>query len=112
MILKICETVIFQVVHDLDGLRKHPPKFVCINDDTDPLRTKDNEYVATLLLDFMESVLPVPSSFELPQEYRNRYVQADAFMPGTSFMYHFKFTRFFGITYQSDHKNDKCLIVI
>ena len=49
---------------------------MCINDDTDHTRAKDNEYVNTLLVDFLESVLPVPSAFELPPEYRNRWEEA------------------------------------
>ena len=62
------------VVHELDDLRKNPVKFVCINDDTDPTRPADNKNVHAFLVDFFESILPVPSSFELPKEYRNKYL--------------------------------------
>ncbi len=60
-------------IGDLDGLRKRPVKFVCINDDTDPSRREDNLKVQSLLLDFLESVLPTPSTFELSPEYRNKF---------------------------------------
>ncbi len=65
------------MVSELDGLRKRPRKFVCINDDTDPARPKDNLRVQALLVDFLESVLPVPSQFELPPDLRNRWSRTE-----------------------------------
>ena len=61
------------VVRELDDLRRNPVKFICINDDTDPNRVSDNKFVQSILVDFYESVLPVPSTFELPVEYRNKF---------------------------------------
>eukprot|EP00095_Tigriopus_kingsejongensis_P002042 maker-scaffold556_size137522-snap-gene-0.27 protein:Tk02042 transcript:maker-scaffold556_size137522-snap-gene-0.27-mRNA-1 annotation:"hypothetical protein LOTGIDRAFT_238796" len=61
------------VVHELDDLRRNQFKFICINDDTDGNREKDNEQVRLFLLDYFESILPVPSQFELPVEYRNKF---------------------------------------
>ena len=36
-------------------------------------RLEDNRVVHALLVDFLESVLPVPSSFELPHDFRNKF---------------------------------------
>ena len=60
------------MVSVLDDLRKQPKKFTCLNDNTDPTREEENKMVHAVLIDFLESVLPVPSSFELPQDYRNK----------------------------------------
>jgi UDP-N-acetylglucosamine-lysosomal-enzyme len=61
------------VVRELDDLRRTPVKFLCLNDDTDPSRVTDNALVQSVLVDFFESVLPAPSVFELPPEYRNKF---------------------------------------
>ncbi len=68
---------ISQVVSALDDLRKHPKKFVCINDNTDPRDETANKMVNAVLNDYLESVLPVPSSFELPSDYRNKFLHTD-----------------------------------
>lgn len=62
------------VINALDDIRKSPKKFICLNDDTDPTRAEDNAKVHAFMVDFFESFLPVPSSFELPPEYRNVYL--------------------------------------
>jgi len=41
-------------VGSLDGLRRKPAKFICINDDTDPNRPADNAKVESILIDYME----------------------------------------------------------
>ena len=61
-----------QVVSVLDDLRKHPRKFACLNDNTDPNEAQSNKMIQAVLTDFLESVLPVPSSFELSHDYRNK----------------------------------------
>jgi UDP-N-acetylglucosamine-lysosomal-enzyme len=33
--------------------------------------------VQAILQDFYESLLPIPSEFELPREYRNRFTHMD-----------------------------------
>merc|ERR1719154_172848 len=58
----------------LDTLRKWPRKFYCINDNTDPEKTDENEVVRAVLRDYFDSVLPIPSIFELDPRYRNRYL--------------------------------------
>ena len=66
---------ISQVVSVLDDLRKHPKKFFCLNDNTDPQEEHANNMVRAVLVDYLESVLPVPSSFELPMDYRNKFLR-------------------------------------
>ena len=39
----------------------------------DPNRESDNVIAHSVLIDFYESMLPVPSSFELPPQYRNKF---------------------------------------
>lgn len=66
-----------QVVATLDNLRKHPKKFVCLNDNTDPpedFPDYDKRMVQAVLIDYLESVYPIPSSFELPSDYRNKFL--------------------------------------
>ncbi|KAH8261001.1 hypothetical protein KR044_001851 [Drosophila immigrans] len=63
-----------EVVEALDRLRRNPRKFNCINDNLDPKRGEDNELVRHLLEDFYLSFFPRRSNFELPPQYRNRYV--------------------------------------
>ncbi|TKC33687.1 hypothetical protein EI555_012592, partial [Monodon monoceros] len=48
-------------------------KFVCLNDNIDH-NHKDAQTVKAVLRDFYESVFPIPSQFELPREYRNRFL--------------------------------------
>ncbi|KAK7070841.1 hypothetical protein SK128_002684 [Halocaridina rubra] len=61
------------VVHMLDEVRKHPRKFICLNSNLDP-KSKDNDLIHALVQDTYESLFPVPSSFELPLNYRNRFL--------------------------------------
>ena len=65
---------ITQVVSVLDDLRREPKKFLCLNDNTDPGEETSNKMVHAVLVDYLESVLPVPSSFELPLDYRNKFL--------------------------------------
>ncbi|XP_076754530.1 N-acetylglucosamine-1-phosphate transferase subunits alpha and beta [Xylocopa sonorina] len=57
----------------LDEIRRDPKKFICLNDDMDPLRHSENEVVRALLNDFYRSLYPLRSSFELPLQYRNLF---------------------------------------
>ncbi|XP_033325197.1 N-acetylglucosamine-1-phosphate transferase subunits alpha and beta isoform X2 [Megalopta genalis] len=57
----------------LDEIRRDPKKFVCLNDDMDPLRRSENEIVRALLNDFYRSLYPLRSTFELPVQYRNLF---------------------------------------
>ncbi|KAG7159870.1 N-acetylglucosamine-1-phosphotransferase subunits alpha/beta-like [Homarus americanus] len=61
------------VVHMLDEVRKNPRKFICLNSNLDP-RSKENDLIHALVQDTYESLFPVPSSFELPINYRNRFL--------------------------------------
>lgn len=51
-------------------------KFVCLNDNIDHSH-KDAATVKAVLRDFYESMFPLPSQFELPREYRNRFLHMD-----------------------------------
>ncbi|XP_018363917.1 PREDICTED: N-acetylglucosamine-1-phosphotransferase subunits alpha/beta isoform X2 [Trachymyrmex cornetzi] len=57
----------------LDEIRRDPKKFICLNDDMDPIRRSENEIVRALLNDFYRSLYPLRSTFELPSQYRNRF---------------------------------------
>ncbi|XP_018353638.1 PREDICTED: N-acetylglucosamine-1-phosphotransferase subunits alpha/beta isoform X2 [Trachymyrmex septentrionalis] len=57
----------------LDEIRRDPKKFICLNDDMDPIRHSENEIVRALLNDFYRSLYPLRSTFELPSQYRNRF---------------------------------------
>ncbi|XP_064011528.1 N-acetylglucosamine-1-phosphotransferase subunits alpha/beta isoform X2 [Pogoniulus pusillus] len=70
---KMIRTNVSHVVGQLDDIRKNPRKFVCLNDNIDHSH-KDAPTVKAVLRDFYESMFPVPSQFELPREYRNRFL--------------------------------------
>ncbi|XP_068729613.1 N-acetylglucosamine-1-phosphotransferase subunits alpha/beta-like [Montipora capricornis] len=61
------------VLQQLDAIRGKKKKFVCLNDNINHGK-KDAELIKALLVDFYESLFPIPSQFELPQEYRNRFL--------------------------------------
>lgn len=61
------------VLQQLDAIRGKKKKFVCLNDNIDHSK-KDAELIKALLVDFYESLFPIPSQFELPREYRNRFL--------------------------------------
>ncbi|XP_078423784.1 N-acetylglucosamine-1-phosphotransferase subunits alpha/beta isoform X1 [Cetorhinus maximus] len=70
---KMIRTNVSHVVGQLDDIRRNPRKFVCLNDNIDH-NHKDGATVKAVLRDFYESLFPVPSQFELPREYRNRFL--------------------------------------
>uniref|UniRef100_A0A4W4GL23 N-acetylglucosamine-1-phosphotransferase subunits alpha/beta n=1 Tax=Electrophorus electricus TaxID=8005 RepID=A0A4W4GL23_ELEEL len=70
---KMVRTNVSHVVGQLDDIRKNPRKFVCLNDNIDHTH-KDGSMVKAVLRDFYESMFPLPSQFELPREYRNRFL--------------------------------------
>ncbi|XP_015673724.1 N-acetylglucosamine-1-phosphotransferase subunits alpha/beta [Protobothrops mucrosquamatus] len=70
---KMIRTNVSHVVGQLDDIRKNPRKFVCLNDNIDH-KHKDAQTVKAVLRDFYESMFPIPSQFELPREYRNRFL--------------------------------------
>ena len=61
------------VLRQLDNIRGKKKKFVCLNDNIDHSQ-KDAELIKALLVDFYESLFPIPSQFELPQGYMNRFL--------------------------------------
>uniref|UniRef100_A0A8C5DXN8 N-acetylglucosamine-1-phosphotransferase subunits alpha/beta n=1 Tax=Gouania willdenowi TaxID=441366 RepID=A0A8C5DXN8_GOUWI len=70
---KMVRTNVSHVVGQLDDIRKNPRKFICLNDNIDHSH-KDATTVKAVLRDFYESMFPLPSQFELPREYRNRFL--------------------------------------
>ncbi|XP_053497848.1 N-acetylglucosamine-1-phosphotransferase subunits alpha/beta isoform X2 [Ictalurus furcatus] len=70
---KMVRTNVSHVVGQLDDIRKNPRKFICLNDNIDHSH-KDAGTVKAVLKDFYESMFPLPSQFELPREYRNRFL--------------------------------------
>ncbi|KAG1679747.1 N-acetylglucosamine-1-phosphotransferase subunits alpha/beta [Nymphon striatum] len=57
----------------LDGIRKRPTKFICLNDNIN----HQNENAAkakALVLDFYETLFPEPSMFELPPDQQNTFL--------------------------------------
>nr|XP_023672658.1 N-acetylglucosamine-1-phosphotransferase subunits alpha/beta isoform X1 [Paramormyrops kingsleyae] len=70
---KMVRTNVSHVVGQLDDIRKNPRKFICLNDNIDHSH-KDAPTVKAVLRDFYESMFPIPSQFELPREYRNRFL--------------------------------------
>ncbi|XP_072257234.1 N-acetylglucosamine-1-phosphotransferase subunits alpha/beta isoform X2 [Pyxicephalus adspersus] len=70
---KMIRTNVSHVVGQLDDIRKNPRKFICLNDNINH-NHKDAQTVKAVLRDFYESMFPMPSQFELPREYRNRFL--------------------------------------
>ncbi|KAL3224162.1 hypothetical protein MRX96_026743 [Rhipicephalus microplus] len=62
-----------RVLMQLDELRRVPKKFICLNDNLD-YSSKELNLVRLVVHDFYESLFPTPSQFELPAEYRNRFL--------------------------------------
>ncbi|XP_051911382.1 N-acetylglucosamine-1-phosphotransferase subunits alpha/beta isoform X2 [Hippocampus zosterae] len=73
---KMVRTNVSHVVGQLDDIRKNPRKFICLNDNIDHAH-KDAATVKAVLRDFYDSMFPLPSQFELPREYRNRFLHMD-----------------------------------
>ncbi|XP_023723247.1 N-acetylglucosamine-1-phosphotransferase subunits alpha/beta isoform X3 [Cryptotermes secundus] len=71
---KMLSSNITQLVSHLDDVRRDPKKFICLNDNLDPKREEDNAVARAILHDMYESLFPQPSSFELPPEFRNRFL--------------------------------------
>ncbi|KAG0729643.1 N-acetylglucosamine-1-phosphotransferase subunits alpha/beta [Chionoecetes opilio] len=61
------------VIHMLDEVRKNRRKFICLNSNLDP-KSKSNDLIHALVQDTYESLFPLTSSFELPLNYRNRFL--------------------------------------
>lgn len=55
-------------------------KFICLNDNLNSSREEDNQLIRAVLIDFFHSLFPKPSQFELPVDYRNRYLYYEDFV--------------------------------
>ena len=62
-----------RLVGALDKLRREPRKFICLNNNVGSASEAETRLVYALLVDFLEAILPHPSQFELPANYRNRF---------------------------------------
>ncbi|XP_044260231.1 N-acetylglucosamine-1-phosphotransferase subunits alpha/beta [Tribolium madens] len=70
---KMLNSNLTQVINQLDDIRRNARKFVCLNDNLDHSQTTNNDVIQRLMFDFYTSLFPVPSKFELPQQYKNRF---------------------------------------
>ncbi|XP_077868278.1 N-acetylglucosamine-1-phosphotransferase subunits alpha/beta-like, partial [Saccoglossus kowalevskii] len=70
---KMIRTNVSHVIGQLDDIRRNPKKFICLNDNIDH-SSKEAHVVKAVLQDFYEALFPIPSQFELPREYRNRFL--------------------------------------
>lgn len=71
--VSVCMCVYVQVIMMLDEIRKKRKKFICLNDNID--HSKSGADLSKLILvDFYESLFPHPSQFEIPGNYRNRFL--------------------------------------
>jgi len=73
IVFKMLNANVSRVVAILDEIRQKPRKFICLNDNIDYEETSA-KIVKDVLRDFYESYFPKPSRFELPAEYRNRFL--------------------------------------
>lgn len=64
------------VLAKLDEVRKSKKKFICLNDNLDHT-SEESRMAALILQDFYESYFPIPSQFELPANYRNRFLYVE-----------------------------------
>ena len=64
------------VLLQLDEMRKNRKKFICLNDNIEH-KKGNSTLVKSLLVDFYESLFPLPSQFELPNNLRNRFLYVD-----------------------------------
>ena len=76
IIFKMLNANVTRVVATLDEVRQKPRKFICLNDNID-YEEASAKTVKVVLRDFYESFFPKPSRFELPVDYRNRFLHVD-----------------------------------
>jgi len=76
IMFKMLNANVTRVVKILDEIRQKPRKFICLNDNID-YEQASAKTVKIVLRDFYESLFPKPSRFELPMEYRNRFLHVD-----------------------------------
>lgn len=63
------------VLRQLDNIRAHKKKFICLNDNID--HSQNATLVRALLVDFYKSFFPNPSQFELAENYRNTFLYVE-----------------------------------
>ncbi|XP_075250719.1 N-acetylglucosamine-1-phosphotransferase subunits alpha/beta-like isoform X2 [Convolutriloba macropyga] len=73
----------------LDEVRHSRKKFICLNDNFDH-QQQDAPMVRAVIQDFYEGLYPLQSQFELPREYRNRFLHVDELQSWQSFRWKLK----------------------
>ncbi|XP_066144339.1 N-acetylglucosamine-1-phosphotransferase subunits alpha/beta [Euwallacea fornicatus] len=71
---KMLVSNVTNVVLNLDEIRSHMRKFICLNDNLDEAKPDDNDLIKAILYDFYLALLPHTSKFELPEYSRNRFL--------------------------------------
>lgn len=71
---KMIRNNVSQLIYQLDWIRKNRRKFVCLNDNIDHENPQSN-LIRAILKDFLEYSFPVPSQFELPYGFRNKFLK-------------------------------------
>lgn len=70
---KMLNANVTMTIEQLDNIRKHPKKFVCLNDNIDHRKPQSREAVEAIQ-GFYQALFPIPSEFELPPGFRNRFL--------------------------------------
>lgn len=65
-------------------------KFICLNDNLDETKESENELVKAILYDFYLSLFPLPSKYELPEDYRNKFQYMKDLTEWKSYRYNVK----------------------
>ena len=73
---KMIRNNVSHFIYQLDWIRKNRRKFVCLNDNIDH-DDHNAKLIRTILRDFLESLFPEQSQFELPRSYRNKFLKVD-----------------------------------
>ncbi|EDV28564.1 uncharacterized protein TRIADDRAFT_51611 [Trichoplax adhaerens] len=70
---KMLRNNVTTVMIQLDSIRRDRKKFICLNDDIDH-EHENAILIKGLLIELYETLFPTPSQFELPRNYRNRFL--------------------------------------
>ncbi|CAD5119659.1 DgyrCDS8253 [Dimorphilus gyrociliatus] len=81
IMFKMIHSNISHVIGQLDEVRKQSKKFICLNDNIDH-KSKHAKTVKAILQDFYEAMFPIPSQFELPRTFRNKYLSVKELRKG------------------------------
>ncbi len=77
-----------QVEKALDGVRERRQKFICLNDNIDH-SNPESVNVVRVLHNFYESLYPLPSSFELPENESNPFLYIQDYLAAYEILINF-----------------------